>query len=85
MKIAFKEIFKSETLGFQNGEYSRNFKRSEQPFEVTTEEWPILQRTGYFEPVKETPPQQEEQSQSDGGQQDAGAQTRAGKRAQAKN
>jgi hypothetical protein len=87
MKLQLKEQFKSDTLDFQNGEYRRDFKRSEQPFEADDEEGLILLRSGFFEPVKETPPppppqqEEEKQSQSKGDQQDAGSQPRVGKRA----
>jgi hypothetical protein len=54
MKIIFVEAEKSDEVSVQLGEYSRTFKRAEQPFDVTDEEWKSLATTNLFEPVKAT-------------------------------
>jgi hypothetical protein len=52
MKINIAEAEKSEEVSVQLGEYSRTFKRAEQPFDVTDEEWTALATTKLFEPAK---------------------------------
>ncbi len=52
MKVNFAPSFITDTLDFQNGEYSRKFERKDQPFEVTDEEWATLARTGHFVAAK---------------------------------
>jgi hypothetical protein len=83
MRFQFNNTVTSDTLDYQNGEYSHRFNRREQPFEATPEEWAGLQRTGYFEPVKEEPPAQDEDNQAAQaeGQSAAPQKSRAKKRA----
>jgi hypothetical protein len=89
MKVKLVESENSEEVHFQNGEYSRTFKCGEQPFDVTADEWKALRRTKLLEQVEEPPappPQgdsrqsgEQQQSQSDGDQQD-GSQPKRGKK-----
>jgi hypothetical protein len=56
MKIQFKSDVKSPTVDIGQGPYRRSFKASEQPFEVSNEDWSLLQPEGLFEPAKEKNP-----------------------------
>ena len=54
MKIKFRKDVTTPSVRIANGEYCRLFNHCEQPFEVTDEEWAILEAKDFFEPVAET-------------------------------
>jgi hypothetical protein len=57
-RIQFKADSESEVIAVANGDYRREFKRAEQPFEVEDAEAEMLKRTGHFEeePQRLLPP-----------------------------
>lgn len=55
LMIRFKPEEKTPVAHVGAGEMRRTFERKKQPFEVSAEEWPVLERTGLFEIVPEEP------------------------------
>jgi hypothetical protein len=50
--IQFRKGAKSDVVEVANGHYRREFKRSEQPFEVGDEHFALVMGAGEFEEVK---------------------------------
>ncbi|HEX8500801.1 MAG TPA: hypothetical protein VF659_09430 [Pyrinomonadaceae bacterium] len=73
MELRFKEEvekteggerrFTQERVEVANGDYRRVFEAKEEPFEVTSDEWPMLKRTGLFEVIEEATPEQRQEGQ----------------------
>ncbi len=67
MKFQFKPDSEATVIDVQNGDYSRRFERSAEPFDVTEKEARLLRDVDDLQPLPEVPAtENEEQSQADG-------------------
>lgn len=64
MKLRIKEEISSPTVDVGEGEYRRRFARTDEPFEVSEEEWALLRRKDLFELVVEAGAESSQDSDS---------------------